>query len=103
MYVNLLSISKVFHHGSNQLTRIITVSSGYTMARMNPRFSSALRSLCSNLYDLVNKAFGKENITGFTEEETRLVLHRINNTIISTDDVKKLAGTNPHLLSLLKR
>ena len=98
----LLAISNIHNSTPRLLTKIFSVSCGLSVAMTNTMFSYQLRDLCLQLEHRVNQCFSRKIITGFTDTEANDVISLINKAEIDVNQVKKLAGTNPLLLSHLK-
>ena len=98
----LLHVSHVYSDEVGLLRKIITVSSGFSMARANPMFSRPLKEICLKIYRLVEECYTLKIVTGYTEVEADKIIVHLNMAGIDVDEIKKLAGTNPLLLSLLK-
>ncbi len=98
----LLGISNIHNSMPGLFTKIFSVSCGFSMAMTNTMISCQLRDLCLRLERRVNQCISGKIITGFTDTEANDVRSRINKAKIDVNQVKKLAGTNPLLLSHLK-
>ena len=83
-----------------QFTKVVCISSGFRMGKLNSRFSYHLQQICRDLENFVDGSFCELVLTGYTEIEAENAI-RASRTSIHIDDVKKIGGTNPLLLSKL--
>ena len=83
-----------------QFTKVVCILSGFRMGKLNSRFSYHLQQVCRDLESFVDDSFCELVLTGYTEIEAENAI-RASRTSIHIDDVKKIGGTNPLLLSKL--
>ena len=81
--------------------KVVSVSSGYRIASCNPLLSSQSSRVCKLINDTITNSFDEHTLTGFTDEEATIFINHMN-TNIKIDDIKKLGGNNPILLSHVK-
>ena len=91
----LLKIWKTF----GEFTKVISLSSGYEMASSNRHFPKEIHKLYSQIsFTVQQQIFNVITITGFTNEEAARFIGQIME--LDKDEITKLGGTNPLLLSL---
>ena len=83
------------------LTTVVSVSSGYRMVSGNPLLLPQTCRVCKLINDTIRDSFDEHTLTGFTDEEATIFINHMN-TNINIDDIKKLGGNNPLLLSHVK-
>ena len=81
-------------------SKIVALSSGYHICSISSKFSREVRYAYIEISKMVNRAFNKVALTGFTNEEAAKFIDEKKDMRKHKDKVLEIGGTNPLLLSL---